>query len=331
MTNKEYFEDRTRITNSWLGWALAGPSYLHKMLVRKEEEAEEDYYNFGSAVHMKILEPDEFYKTYYVPKYNAPSNIIQKKFVQFLIDTNDKINDSTLKAAYGLSYSTKSIKGDALLKKAKEIYDQYKEYIEESISNSHKEILSRSDYDRIVKIDHNIRRHARASELLYSGGDADVTKYKAFNELIIEFDNSKGDKFKSKVDRFIVDEENNEITIVELKTHSVKRENVNMSKSFIESFFKFDYDRQLYFYTLAVAYYVKNTLGMDINEMKFKHKVVVAKSNFDNEVRVFNVNKNVINDGSVKFAEALDAFFHYQTFGYEYPYNVNNLLEEEIK
>jgi len=222
-----YYSDREYITNSMLGWVFSSPAYLYKKLYGKVEEEEESYYEFGRAVHMRLLEPALFAKTYYVPKYHRPVNSTQRMFCDFLISTEEKIDDEALISAYKLSYSTKAESDTAILKKAKKLYDTNLYYIEEVKANSDKVFLSQSDYKRIKKIENNVSKHKRAASLIYGSGDGDITS-DLFNEEIILFKGKDGIKMKSKIDKFIIDYNNKEVTIVEFKTHSVLREDQNM-------------------------------------------------------------------------------------------------------
>lgn len=331
LTDEWYYADREYLTQSMLGWTKAGPAYFKKMFFGKQKDDEEEsYYKFGKAIHARLLEPDIFPTLYYVLKFKGPSNAIQKKFCEFLISTNEEINDSTLKTAYKLSYSSKSLKDDAVLKKAQLLYKENKEYVEERKKNKGKIFLTQSEFEKIRKIENNIHKHKRASDLLfgYGGGDDFCD---AYNEQIILFKSKNGTKMKSKIDRFIINYNLKEVIVIEFKTHSVQREDQNMAISFKKSFEEFDYDLQFFFYILAISNFMKKTLKINPTEFDFKLKSVVAKSNFDNEVRVFSINDKYKLLGAKKFEEELDAFYHYKVLGYDYPYNVNDELEEEIK
>jgi len=227
-----YYADRTYVTNSMLGWALSGPAYLNKKMHTTEEDTK-DYLEFGKAVHMRILEPAEFARTYYVPQYNRPVNSNQRMFCEFLISTDEEIDDAALISAYKLSYLTAKLKEKNIIDKAKALYESYKQHIDEIKKNRDKIFLSKSDYERIKRIEHNISKHKRAASLLYGLGDGDMTS-DSFNETIILFEDKLGRKFKSKIDRFIIDYNKKEATIVELKTHKVGFESDNMSKTMLD-------------------------------------------------------------------------------------------------
>ncbi len=329
LTDDWYYSDRKYITNSMLGWALSSPAYLYKRLHTKEEDTEK-YYEFGKAMHMKLLEPDKFAQIYHIQKHSRPVNSIQRMFCEFLIETKEDIDDETLISAYKLSYSVKSKKDTEILKKAKNLYKENKAYIFETKENKGRIFLDKTTFEKIKRIEHNIRKHKKASSLIFLHDSEDLSA-EMYAEKIILFENNSGIKMKSKLDKFVISTELKTATIIEFKTYSALRESDNMKKAFQKSFSKFNYDRQMFVYFLAVSYFIKNELNMDPEEFKFKFKVVAAKSNFDNEVRVFSIHDDFLDSGAKKFGEALDAYFHYQTFGFDYPYGIDENYEEELK
>jgi len=330
MTDKEYYNDREWVTNSMLGWALAGPKYMYKRMNRiGEEEEEPAYFKFGRAAHMKLFEPKAFSQTYFIPKYSGPSNAVQVKFCDLLISTK-KIDDDVLVTAYKISYSVDKKSNDAILKAAQKLYEDNKYYIEETKKNIDKELLSKSDYNRISTFENMIKSHKRASDLIYGYAGCNHGS-DIYTEFIIKFKSGEGRKFKSKIDKFVIDHETKKVVIVEFKTHSTRNEDARMDESFKKSFDAFDYDRQFYVYYLAICSFLQHECKVDEREYKFEFKTVAVKSNFDHEVRVFSINDKYIDEGSKKFEQALKVFTYYQENGYEYPYGINKLYEEELK
>ena len=82
-TSIPYYEDKTRISNSNIGWFLnKGPSYLHKMLTEDVPEEKSQALERGTMIHEYILQPEEFQKDYVVWDKSRPSSVQQEKFCQ---------------------------------------------------------------------------------------------------------------------------------------------------------------------------------------------------------------------------------------------------------
>jgi len=319
MTDKEYFADKEFLTNTMLGWILVSPQYFKKQisLLGLDKETTERYFVFGGAVHCRLLENKEFANRYFVSAANSPSNVVQKKFCT-LLSVHKKIDDKSLVSAYKLSYSTEKMKEEDILKKAKELYETYSEYVSEQRNKGDKIELTSYEYDSILAIERNILFNARAKELLFSKNDTEN------NEFIIFF-TFREIKFKSKIDRFIIDVENKTITIIDIKTHSPKREGSNLQKSFEKSFFEFNYDRQLYLYTTAVvSHFIEKYPEEDLSLYKIEQKIILIKANFDNEVLVINLDESILNSGEENFNKAFDMYNYYEANGYDKVFGLNS-------
>jgi len=325
MTDKEYFSDKEYLTNTMLGWISVGPKYFKKQLsLMGLDSGEESFYKFGSAVHCRILEPKEFSKRYFVLKAKAPTNAVQKKFCELLTSHNNK-SDKSLITAYKLSYSASKMTDEAILKASKALYDEYDGYISEQRKSTGKISLTLSEYDKILAIERNIKTNKRAQELLNPKDGQDH-----FNEKVILY-KFKNVKFKSKLDKFIIDTTNKIITLVDLKTHSSKREDVSLTESFKKAIDNYDYDRQLHVYTAALfGFIIENYPKENLEEYIFKHKIIVARSNFDNDVRIFDIDKTILERGEDKFNKLFKKYLYYEENGYDKDFDLNEEGEELI-
>lgn len=327
MTDKEYYSDITMISNTMLGWLSVGPKYYQRQLVLAglEREDEASYFIFGNAVHCKLLEPKEFKSKYFIRRHDTPSNAVQKKFFSILI-THNRSDKKALIMAYKMAYSVAKMTDDAILVKANNLYSVYKGYIRETQENTNKIELTKAESVRIQAIENNIKLHKRANELLSISKKKNIITE---TEKVIIFDYSDI-KMKGKLDRIIIDLDNNTVTLIDIKTHSTKREDVNFVNSFSKSFNLFNYDRQLYIYTMALYNYILHNYPLHINKMTFSHKIIAIKSNFDNEVKVFNISERWIESGETKFNKLIEQYKYYEKNGYQYQYGTNEFYEEEI-
>ena len=78
-----YYEDRTRISNSNIGWFLnKGPAFLYKMLTDPPPEEKNPVLERGTMIHEYLLQPEEFQKDYVVWSKSRPFSAQQEKFCQ---------------------------------------------------------------------------------------------------------------------------------------------------------------------------------------------------------------------------------------------------------
>lgn len=304
-----YYEDNTRISNSAIGWFLKkGPRYLKDMLDGKEEGISGKYLEKGTMIHMYLLQPDEFWQNYIVIDYEKPKTAQQLAFCERYHSSTEIIEDDKLLDAYKSSYSGNNMSKDAMLKKAKEIYFKFAEYIEFLEKTDLYTIISFADLNMLKKIKDNIDEHKKANELL-----TDQLGVECHNEFHINWEATKqGIPCKSLLDRVKIDHANQKITIIDLKT------TVDVY-NFKHSVEEYDYYRQIAFYILALTWYMED-LGYDIENYDLEAYIVAIQSNGNNEVRVFNMlNEKELLERKNLIAEILtEISYHYQTGNWDH-------------
>jgi hypothetical protein len=151
----------------------------------------------------------------------------------------------------------------AILKTAEKIYESNSEYIKYlAIRGDYREVLSKSRKELITTITQAIKRHKKASSLIFSEnileedfrflekespvGIKEYNEYPIYWSYPVEY---KGEylKCKSLIDRLVVDHKNKKITVVDLKTTATLGDTENQIQDR-------NYYRQLAFYKLAVQY-----------------------------------------------------------------------------
>jgi len=316
------------LTNTMLSWIMIGPKYYKKQvsLMGLDKVSEESYLIFGNAVHCKLLEPSEFNNRYYIQKYTPPSNAIQKKFCSILISHN-KSTAASLSMAYKMSYSVAKMEDELIEKKSKALYLLFKDYVIQEQSNTKKIGISKTDIARILTIENNVKLHKRAHKLM----SMKSSKYIIVeNEKVIKWEYEF--PMKSKLDKFIIDFKKKKIILIDVKTHSSMKENVRFTDSFSKSFWFYSYDKQLFMYTAALVYYFIKTFGKDydINDFTMEQKIIAIQSNYGHDVKVFNIEDDLMNRGEAKFHKAIEAYKYYQENGYSYDILADKNHEEEI-
>lgn len=294
-----YYEDNTRISNSAIGWFLnKGPAFLRAKLDEKIEDESSPQLERGTMIHMYLLQPDEFIEHYSRFTKAKPKSINQEKFCKELVNSTEIELNKKLISAYKSAYSTIGCSNEEILSKAKQIASELKDYMEEVKSG--KKLISDYDVRTLNWLKQNISDHKMAEKLIrpeFTIYDAktmdDESKLVGgkieglpiaevlYHEFHINWEH-EGLKCKSLLDSLHLDFKNKRYTIVDLKTTA-------KIYHFEDSIKEYDYLRQLYFYTMAVDWYLKNELGEDPAEWDRSCFIVAVDTINQHDVRVFNI------------------------------------------
>lgn len=297
-----YYEDLTRISNSNIGWFLKkGPRYLKEMLDGKEG-LKASFLDKGTMIHEYILQPEEFWKDYIILDFAVPKVKQQKDLLEFYANAKmvDPLasEDDILLMSYNSAYSNnKSI--DKRIQEAKELVESYQNYIEYFRNKDSKKVISFADLNMLKAIKKNMEDHKKANELLFNYPET----FEVHNEFHINWEypnaSSLGDlPCKSLLDRVMIDHTNKKIILVDIKTTA----DVYNFKHSVE---EFDYCRQLAYYWLAIHWYFKNELKLNIEEYEYETYIVAVQSHDGYEVRVFKFNSKAIEERLVTIDYAI--------------------------
>lgn len=301
-TSIPYYEDLTRISNSNIGWFLKkGPRYLKEMLDGKEG-LKASFLDKGTMIHEYILQPEEFWKDYIILDFAVPKVKQQKDLLEFYANAK-MVNplaseDDILLMSYNSAYSNnKSI--DKRIQEAKELVELYQNYIEYFRNKDSKKVISFADLNMLKAIKKNMEDHKKANELLFNYPET----FEVHNEFHINWEypnaSSLGDlPCKSLLDRVMIDHTNKKIILVDIKTTA----DVYNFKHSVE---EFDYCRQLAYYWLAIHWYFKNELKLNIEEYEYETYIVAVQSHDGYEVRVFKFNPKAIEERLVTIDYAI--------------------------
>ena len=315
MTVEERYETET-VSHSGLMSLEKGPVAYRKYKEREEKSTKG--MNLGSAIHCEILEPDEFQDRYMVSKYAIPAGK-NATFVEELYRTRvdslasyiDQYTEEWIQNAWEVS----ELKGTP--QKAWEAFTGdtdtatklqcYWEYLEQSEG---KFKLDPSDVEIINACKKSIEEHKAASSLMFGYALCDVHeeldiiwKLEGFNF-----------KMRSIIDKLIIDREAKVIKMVDLKT-SAK----NIHK-FNEPYAEYGYYRQLPLYEGAVAWYAKNTLGIDMDGWKIESYIVAVQTTGIHECAVYTPSKVDTLKGIADTMNALSVMdWHFSQDKWDYP------------
>ena len=302
-STENYYSDLTRISNSNIGWFLQkGPAYLHKMLTDPPPEEKNPVLERGTLIHMYILQPEEFLKTYVVWDKSRPTSAQQEKFCQALANTVEIEPDKAVLSAYKEAYSTAGKSDDKMLSEGLKIASTLKDYIDFLKENSGRIMISPWDYQMLKKIRNGIETH----KLAYSIIEASRTLRDHKNDVVFEnhhefhinweytvpykVDIGQNEiekglykvQCKSLLDGLILDFRRKIATIYDLKT-------TQKLWHFEDSIEQYDYCRQLMYYCMAVQWYLKHERNEDPDEWDFDFYIIGIDTTGSYEIRVFEV------------------------------------------
>lgn len=285
-----YYEDLTRLSNSNIGWFLnKGPAFLHKMLSGQGEEETSTALTKGTMIHEYLLQPEEFQKDYVVWDKCRPASVQEEKFCQELTDSIEIEPNKALLSAYKAAYSVTGRSDDFILSAASKKASVLKDYIDFKKSGDTRIMISPPQALQLQKIKENISKHKAASKLLKHADNEKVFHEFHINWQYVSYKNGKNCDLvcdcKSLLDSVTFDYDKKKVTLMDLKTTS-------HLQNFADAVNTYDYTRQLYYYTLALNWYIVNELH-DNKEWTFKWYIIAIDST-TSDIRVFEFDKNQI-------------------------------------
>ena len=320
-----YYEDKTRISNSNIGWFLnKGPAYLHKMLTEDVPEEKSQALERGTMIHEYILQPEEFQKDYVVWDKGRPSSAQQEKFCQALASSIEIEPNRAVLSAYKEAYSTKGKTEENMLSEGLKIASTLKDYIDFLKENTGRIMISPWDYQMLEKVRLNIGAHKAANAIVWPGNKGwkdsysigatfNTTKKTFYHEFHINWE-WYGDvpdsefpsvKCKSLLDGLTLDFKNKKAIIYDLKT-------TQKLWHFEDSINQYDYLRQLAYYTMAVRWYIYCELGDKASKWDFEYYIIGIDTTGSNEIRVFNIDADKVKSSNDAIHNALNQIMWHQ-------------------
>ena len=289
-----YYEDKTRISNSNIGWFLnKGPAYLHKMLTEDVPEDKNPVLERGTMIHEYILQPEEFQKDYVVWDKSRPTSAQQEKFCQALAFSTEIEPNRAILDAYKQAYSTAGKSDDKMLSEGLKIASTLKDYVDFLKANDGRIMISPWDVKMLEKIKQNIQSHKLAYSIIEASrilrDYKDDVVFENHHEFHInwEFYGEMPIACKSLLDGLTLDFKNKKAIIYDLKTTA-------KLWHFEDSIEQYDYCRQLMYYTMAAGWYLKYECGEDLEYWSYEWYIIGIDTTGSNEIRVFKFTKDQI-------------------------------------
>ena len=302
-----YYEDKSRISNSNIGWFLnKGPAFLHKMLTEDVPEEKSQALERGTMIHEYILQPEEFQKDYVVWNKSRPTSAQQEKFCQALASSLEIEPNRAILDAYKQAYSTAGKSEDKMLSEGLKIASTLKDYVDFLKANDGRIMISPWDVKMLEKIEQNIRSHKLASNLIKV--DEGVWTRHEFH---INWGYENKIQCKSLLDGLTLDWKDKKVIIYDLKT-------TQKLWHFEDSIKTYDYLRQLDYYSMAVRWYLVNECDVaedEIFEWKFEYYIIGIDTTGSNEIRVFKIEQEDVSSRDETIFTALDQIAWHQKTG----------------
>ena len=314
-----YYEDKSRISNSNIGWFLnKGPAFLHKMLTEDVPEEKNPVLERGTMIHEYILQPEEFQKDYVVWDKSRPSSAQQEKFCQALAFSTEIEPNRAILDAYKEAYSTAGKSEDKMLSEGLKIASTLKEYIDFLKSNDQRKMITPSEYRMLEKIKHNVHSHKLAYPIIEASrtlrNHKDDVVFENHHEFHINWeyyaDNDTSHKVdcKSLLDGLTLDFKNKKAIIYDLKT-------TQKLWHFEDSIEQYDYLRQLAYYTHATQWYLFSECDEDASKWTFEYYIIGIDTTGNYDIRVFNIDESAVQSRNDTIRNAISEIYWHQSTG----------------
>ena len=312
-----FYKGEFSFSYSSLNRLLFSPKLFYRDYILKERETKMDKHLIeGRLIHLLLLEPDRFNEEFVMTPLKMPSDSVKRVLRNVsskIVDPNNYVklkdlDDQILKALKEenlyQSFKEDSKRLDKIITEESEEYFKF-------LQTTGKTIIDADTFARCMDRVVIIRANDEVTKLLMQEGtDWDLDHIQVYNEKKLQCSLSDY-KFglKGIVDKYIIDDEAETITIVDLKTTA------KPLNDFAETVDYYNYWLQAAIYTLLV---IKN-----VDEKQQKYKIIfkfVVIDKYD-QVYVFPVQERTLMEWIKNLREALvEANYHYSKRKYHLPY-----------
>ena len=317
---EEFYNKDYNFSYSSLNKLLFSPKLFYIDYILKERELKTDKHLIeGKLLHLMLLQPEKLHEEFSIVPSKIPSDNVRKvlnDLKQYNNPNMSELDDEILKA---LEYHNlyQSFKDDA--KRLGKIQTSENAEYFQFLLESGKDII---DNDMLTKATERVEM-LKANKSVMSLMEHTITDFEMDP---IEVHNEKYLKcellnykfgLQGYIDRYIIDHDSKEITIVDLKTTSKGLE------KFAETVDYYRYWMQAVVYSILV---IKNSEDK-VQDYKINFKFAVI-DNYD-QVYVFDVSDKTMQEWNHAFVEILDiANYHYTERNYNLPYEFskNNVI-----
>tara|TARA_Y100000593_G_C4298310_1_gene331903 strand:+ start:166 stop:1161 length:996 start_codon:yes stop_codon:yes gene_type:complete len=319
---EEFYNSDYKFSYSSLNKLLFSPKLFYKDYILKEREPKTDKHLIeGKLLHLMLLQPEKLHNEFSIVPSKIPSDNVRKVLKAIsnrFYDPNAFIKlkdlDNEIIQALEENNLYQSFKDDS--KKLSKIQtEENEEYYKFLCQNQKKDII---DNDMLAKAKERvelIKSNKNVMSLLEDKvTDFELDPLEAYNEKYLECElNDYVFGLKGYIDRYIIDHESKEITIIDFKTTSK-----DLNK-FADTVDYYNYWMQAVIYITLVI----KTSKKDISDYKINFNFVVIDG-YD-QIYVFDVSDNTLQNWYEGFTSSLrEANYHYIKRDYTLPYEFAN-------
>lgn len=252
----DYYQLNSHLNNSMLALWQDDPARFWNIWINGLKEEESNIYlDWGKAVHMYILQPELFKRVYMIAEKAKPKSKNAEGFIRDVPDEHTSMDFiADMYEAYKKNYSCTSLQDEDIYKRAKELYEEMKEYrkIVKHIEKGGK-IISTREYDTLTNIKFTLLDHEGIRELFNEEGE---NEWEYRWQMFDREDHTYAIPCKCMIDRVIWDEKNSVLKIIDIKTStkSVREfmRNTREKKNW--------YIQQLTYYYIAMRHHIQKDI-----------------------------------------------------------------------
>lgn len=285
--NTQLYMNSGSLNRSLLEYIITSPALLHAYMKGEYEQSNSGYF-MGTLFDEKLFNPD-FNKRYTTIECTTPSSAKQKAFIEHYVENEDPIR--------AIEYAGYAAKTEATKqRKAKEIIDQYGDYIRHLQEDGDK-ISYSSDESRILhNMYNNVLSHKVANSILLYPETLDYDTILHQHPL---FYTHEGIRCKALPDVICIKETDKTvyIDIYDVKTTSFT------FPQFLRKAPYYGYYRQLVWYGLGAT---KEFISQ--KPITVRGFLIVAQTKYEYEVRVFKAPKEALKDANLELRKMFDLF-----------------------
>tara|TARA_R100001224_G_scaffold112109_1_gene93769 strand:- start:2595 stop:3584 length:990 start_codon:yes stop_codon:yes gene_type:complete len=312
---EEFYNGDYNFSYTSLNKLLFSPKLFYKDYILKEREERTDKHLIeGKLLHLLILEPEKLHEEFSIVPTKVPSESLKKVLKDITLhtdaDTLATCKDFVILDSLKAMNLYQSLK-DESKRLAKVRTTECEDYYDFLCSASGKDIIDNDILQRAMDRVQIIKDNKQVMELLFhQTTDFELDPIETYNEKYLECELKEHNfGLKGYVDRYIIDHETKQITIVDIKTTSKSLD------KFAETVDFYNYWMQAVIYITLV---IKSS-EKDISDYKINFNFVVV-DNYD-QVYVFDVSDNTLQTWYEIFTMTLrQVSYHYTERDYSLPY-----------
>ena len=312
---EEFYNKDFKFSYSSLNKLLFSPQLFYKDYILKEREEKTDKHLIeGKLLHLLILEPERLHEQFSIVPTKVPSESLKKVLKLISNHTEEKelsnVDDTVILNCLHEVYLYQSLK-DTDKRVAKVRTPECEDYYAFMCDTSGKDIIDNDMLLRAMDRVQIIKDNKQVMDLLFhQTTDFELDPIETHNEKYLKCElNDYAFGLKGYIDRYIIDHETKQITIVDIKTTSKSLD------KFAETVDYYNYWMQAVIYITLV---IKSS-EKDISSYKINFNFVVI-DNYD-QVYVFDVSDNTLQTWYEIFTMTLrEANYHYTERDYSLPY-----------